>query len=645
MSDTRSPHSDRTVHWLEWLGLALVLALAGTLRLGWQGINSFGFDEARVSLLALEMARRGQIASVGIPSSAGVPNPPLFVWLMALPFALSRDPLFATACVAAFSALAIIPLWSMARRAWGPWAALTAGLLYASAPYSVLYARSIWSQNLMAPLAIFWAWLGWRAIETRRGPLLALHVALAGLAWQVHYSGAALIPVTLYLLVRFRPWRTPSRGTGWRWILAGAVLPGAAALPFAVALVGSDALATSFAAILARPTAWSLDAWRLWAEVGAGHAWEWLPLGWDWHWTPASAAAQTGARALTSVLFATGLVLAVARLWRDRRTTGTPIVLDRLVIAWALASPILFTWSSTPVYHQYLLTALPALTLLGGRAASGCRRWQGPLVASLALAVALVQGGAIAASIRANAAELHPGGMGTPLLYPRAMAERLDPEAPVYSHGRSDDPACDADAAAMSVLFWGHDLRLVNGETALLLPPEGKMAQLLFLFPDSAALDAARQFAQIEAETQFPRRAGEPPYTVLQVTGLNPENLKRGDGEMLENGLALTGWFARRAGTTLHVTTCWRVTDALVPGQYHQFNHLYAAGVETPLAVQDAPLSSGAWAAGNTVLSWTTFDVQVPGPLYLEVGMYSYPELVRVPVSNGGDALRLGPIP
>ena len=41
---------------MEWLSLALVLALAALLRLGWQGINSFGFDEARVSLLALEMA-------------------------------------------------------------------------------------------------------------------------------------------------------------------------------------------------------------------------------------------------------------------------------------------------------------------------------------------------------------------------------------------------------------------------------------------------------------------------------------------------------------------------------------------------------------------------------------------------------------
>jgi len=645
MSNTRAPRTDRVVHWLELLGLALVLALAGFLRLGWPGVNSFGFDEARVSLLALEMAREGEISSVGIPSSAGVPNPPLFVWLMAFPFALSRDPLFATLCVAAFSSLAVVPLWSMARRAWGPWAALTAGLLYASAPYGVLYSRSIWSQDLMAPLAILWAWLGLRALNTRHGLALALHIALAGLAWQVHYSGAALIPVTAYLLVRFRLWRLSSRGTGWRWILAGGVLPVAAALPFTVTLLKSGTLITSVESLLARPAQWSLDAWRLWAEVAAGHAWEWLPLGWDWQWPPASAAIQTGARALTAALVAAGLLLLARDLCRARRTASTHIMLDRLIIPWAVAAPILFTRSSTPVYHQYLLTALPALALPGGRAASGSRRWQGPLVTALALAIALVQGGAVATSIHANASELHPGGMGTPLQYPRDMAHQMAASAPVYSHARNDDAAYDADAAAMSVLFWGRDLRLVNGETTLLLPPQEDLAQLLFLFPDSQALDVAHRFARIASETAFPRRSGEPAYTVLQVTGLNPEHLTPLDDQVLENGLALIGWSARRVGGTLHIITCWHVTEAHVPGRYHQFNHLHPAGADAPVAVQDAPLSSGAWAAGDSVLTWATFDVQTARSHYLDVGMYTFPELVRIPRKGGGDAIRLGPLP
>ncbi|MFO7696364.1 MAG: glycosyltransferase family 39 protein [Anaerolineae bacterium] len=627
----------------EYIGLALVLVFAAVLRLGWPGVNSFGFDEARVSMMALQMAREGQVPAIGIPSSAGIPNPPVFVWLMAIPYALSQDPLFATQCVAAINVLAVVGVWALARRAWGPWAALTAGLLYCSAPYGVHYSRSIWSQDLMAPLAILWVWLGLHAVERQSGPALALNVALAGLAWQVHYSGAALIPVTLYLILRFRLWR-PLRGPGWPWIPTGGALPIAAALPFGLALLRSGA-ATSFRDVLTRPATWRLDAFRIWAEVGAGHAWEWLPLGWDWRWTAAESAVQTGARLVTAALMVAGLVMVCWRLWLSRRGNHPPSPLEGLVLLWALASPVLFLRSSTPVYHQYVLTALPALALLGGRVACAPRRWQGPLVASLAVCVALAQGNAVAASIRANVTRLHPGGMGTPLLYPRAAAALLDDGTPIFSHARSDDPAYDADAAAASVLFWGRDLRLVNGESALLLPPEGKRAHLLFLFPDSPALMAARQFARVTSEMQLPRRDGEPPYTVLDVSGLDPANLAPLDALTLDNGLALTGWSAQRAEQALYIVTSWRSTESFVPGRYHQFNHLYAEGADLPLVVQDAALSSGAWAKGNTVLSWATFDVQASGPLYLETGMYTYPELVRVPLSPGQDTIRLGPIP
>ena len=58
----------RRVSGVEWLALLAVLALAAALRLGWMGVNSFAFDEARLSLIALKMARGGEFASLGMPS-------------------------------------------------------------------------------------------------------------------------------------------------------------------------------------------------------------------------------------------------------------------------------------------------------------------------------------------------------------------------------------------------------------------------------------------------------------------------------------------------------------------------------------------------------------------------------------------------
>src|SRR5258708_38241338 len=80
---------------LEWLALFAIVIVAALLRLGWAGTNSFAYDESTLSLLALRMVRGGQFASLGMVSSAGVPNPPAAVWLMGVPYLFSTDPLLA----------------------------------------------------------------------------------------------------------------------------------------------------------------------------------------------------------------------------------------------------------------------------------------------------------------------------------------------------------------------------------------------------------------------------------------------------------------------------------------------------------------------------------------------------------------------
>ena len=86
--DSSPPGRPRAV---EWIPLLFILALAAWLRLGWPGVNSFSFDEARVSHMALQMAREGRFAALGMQSSTGVPNFPAAVWLYALPFAITPD--------------------------------------------------------------------------------------------------------------------------------------------------------------------------------------------------------------------------------------------------------------------------------------------------------------------------------------------------------------------------------------------------------------------------------------------------------------------------------------------------------------------------------------------------------------------------
>ncbi|MCB8992260.1 MAG: hypothetical protein H6665_16675, partial [Ardenticatenaceae bacterium] len=140
----------------EMIVLTLIVVLAAIFRLGWVGVSSFGFDEARVSDMALQMARDNQFAELGMQSSTGIPNFPAAVWLYAAPYAISTNPQWAIWLTGLVNTLAVIGVWWLGRDTWGVRAGLAAALLFASSPYLIYYSRTVWGQNWLAPLAVLW---------------------------------------------------------------------------------------------------------------------------------------------------------------------------------------------------------------------------------------------------------------------------------------------------------------------------------------------------------------------------------------------------------------------------------------------------------------------------------------------------------
>ncbi len=632
--------------YVEPVALAACLGLAAFLRLGWPGVNSFGYDEARVSLLALQMARQGQFARVGIPSSAGVPNFPAAIWLMALPYALSTDPLVATLFVGLLSALAVLGAWWLARRAWGPWAALAAAALLATSPFAVLYSRAIWGQDLLGPLAVLWAIAGVLAVAADNPWALGLHVFLAGFTPQVHYAGFTLAPATLWLLLRYRLWRR------WPAILGGAALAAIAAAPFLYTLwQGADGLRTAFQQLARQPVQVDLKALRQLAQMGAGANWEWLPLGPSWQWPQGWRWLLTAARLAAGALILLGLARLLLWLVRDlkggRRDWGG--ALTALVPAWALSSLIVFTRHSTPVYQQYHLAVLPALFLAAGALAE--RRSSRPLrtaALGIALAVALVQAFPLVQSLNVVAERLAPGGLGTPLQWPARAARSLMDGRPVMVYTVGADPAFNGDAAGFDVLLWGYPHRVIDGRSALIIPAHP--AHLLAVFPDLPVLDEAQACGLVRDETLFPRRQGEPPFPALLVGGSEPQGFQTITPVRLANGATLVGWRLQTlADGRLRLSTWWQLAGPVIPGDYHQFNHLRVQLDGEPLAVQDVLTSSQAWQEGDNLITWADFDSPPAGsPFWLDVGMYTWPDLKRVPILGAtGDPvapIRLGPV-
>src|SRR6185437_1254586 len=89
----------------ELAALVVVLVLGTWLRLRQLGLAEFKADEA----LAVRIGRdvlHGDIRTVGLTSSTGAANPPLFVYLTAIPLAFRNDPLAATAFVGVLGVIA-----------------------------------------------------------------------------------------------------------------------------------------------------------------------------------------------------------------------------------------------------------------------------------------------------------------------------------------------------------------------------------------------------------------------------------------------------------------------------------------------------------------------------------------------------------
>jgi len=645
--NTRSTrNAGRPANKSEIIALVGVIALAALLRCGWPGVNSFSFDEARVSQMALQMARGGEFAALGMQSSTGVPNFPAAVWIFALPYWLTPNPLAATLFASLLNTLAVVGVWWLAREAWGTWAAWSAALLYAVSPYTVYYSRSIWSQNLLAPLAVLWAVLGVWGISKEKNWAIALYAFLAGFVLQVHLAGLALALASLWLGLRFGLWRR------WKAVALGvsAALLTAAPTLYTIWRYGRGAKA-ELGELLQRPFSFQWNGFHKLAKMGLGLNGERFWLGSSWQWPEPLETAPGIASIVIALGIGVGLVVITWRAIADIANKSGPQagttwiggqVLTALLPIWAISAPLLFVRSKTPVYPQYQLTSLPALFLMAGAAANLLRRrWWRVAITAVALAAAVVQSVTITQALTLVKRELYPGGMGTPLLYPQSAVSTLKQDnKPIVVHTHGDVVEYHGDAAVFQVLLWEYPHRIVDGRSVLLIPKEP--AHLLFTFADLPAWKRARDLGLVGAVRELPRRENEPPYLALAVDGVDLPTLEPAGPFLLENGAQLLNWKLHKINVSgrLRLITHWQINNPIVEGHYQQFNHLYLEGEPTPHAVHDVSTSSRAWRPGDHLIIWADFAAPEAPPAHFDVGMYTWPDLQRSPVLHrAGDPL------
>jgi hypothetical protein len=358
--------------WWELLGLAGIFALSAWLRFRHLNLMEFKGDEASAIGLARELLD-GKVPTVGLASSIGALNPPLFVYLTAIPLALDDDPLAATAFVGLLAVVAVGLTYAVLRPRFGALAALAASALLATAPWAVLAGRKLWAQNMLPPVTVSLMWSLFLVLERRRTRAVLLVPVLLCLAFQLNFSALALVvPAGAVLAYRAREvsWTALAIGVGIAVLLLSPYLEHERRVGFhdvrTLATESRGGSGSSF------PGEGSLEAARWTARITGGFDWDYVsgasqPLLAD-EAGPAWTLGQIASLLAVSLLVA-GFVTCSVRIARGtRRAAGWPwLELDpdaarrALLLVWLLGAWLSHGASSTGrVFPHYLLVTYPA---------------------------------------------------------------------------------------------------------------------------------------------------------------------------------------------------------------------------------------------------------------------------------------------
>lgn len=229
ISETEKSHGSLTAS--PWdLGdttiFSLIVLLAALLRFLHLNYMEFNADEANNLFLAAGLVSGKSFPLVGVTSSIGTLNPPLFIYLLGIPMLFSRSPVFAAGFIALLNCAAVGLSYVFCRRYFGRTAAVFAAALFAVNPWAVFYSRKIWQQELLPPFVVGFFFSLFAVVYEKRSRQLLTCVACLAAATQLHLSSVYFGVVLVLVLAWFRP------KVGWRIYLSGFAIGLALYIPY-----------------------------------------------------------------------------------------------------------------------------------------------------------------------------------------------------------------------------------------------------------------------------------------------------------------------------------------------------------------------------------------------------------------------------
>ncbi len=604
----------------------------------------YGFDEALVSRLSLLIAYWHYRPLVGVQASIGPYQFPLFLYIAAFAVKVWASPLAIVYWIAFLNALAVPVTYVLGKRYWSPWVGVLAAFLFAVNAWSVAYARKIWTQNITLVTVLFFLMVYLTFVDKKPWAMVGAWVGVAALIG-LHLEGLAFLILLLIFIVLWRqdvrvfplfvgvllftlllaPYFVHDAHQGWQNVRGfltysrGTAIVTLHAVDFAFRLAsGRDVHALAGLSVetyLAQvPSLWFLNVGMEIVLVGA-------------------------------------MIYAVWRVWRGSRRERRAFA---ILLLWFWLPVALQLRHTRPVYPHYFTILYPSAFLLiaafgihGVLPALNRRCAHGFRIGYYIMLLALVVWGGwqiFTFEHMLSFVDTHPtpNGFGVPLKYPYLAAEKAKQVA-----GMGDIVVVAQDGELEwsvphlqfdSLLFTHPVRRFVNGQhvvvvgasptTYLITPPQGDSTPLAHMRDFLISLPSVHPVAHI------PLPDGR--EYIIARSARSVDSLPEGfvpfrPHVVFQNGVRFLGYRVQSTPSDVIVWVAWEIPQP-TKAFYHTFIHLVDEQGNKRAGADVSALLPYYQRAGDRVYARVVMPAQEKSLARLEVGMYEYPSLKRVPI-------------
>jgi len=220
--------SSERVNYTWLLGCAAVLASLLVIHFP---LREFYYDSSAQIDIGAATRQANFLVTHGQRSGAGIPNPPLFAYVMGVITFFTQDPKIITAFFAVTTFLSLLVfVWNLSSVV-NAFTTHVLAALIAVSPGILFYTNLLWEGSLIfMGMSVFFVCLV-RYLQGRSGWYFVGAGIVATLIAQSHKSGFFLYPVLLVI------WIATCRTLGWKKLLLTALLVGGLSIPYALFVV------------------------------------------------------------------------------------------------------------------------------------------------------------------------------------------------------------------------------------------------------------------------------------------------------------------------------------------------------------------------------------------------------------------------